>query len=105
MSAPRFGKPLRFEGLAIFCGPKGWIVREGYAGFPLGGPRLAGPFATKDEATAARAQLVQAIRAKRRGGERTCLCCRAIFFSEGPHNRLCPACSQRAARLPAQMAG
>jgi hypothetical protein len=31
-------------------------------------------------------------------GARQCLHCRRMFTSEGPHNRVCRGCKQRAAR-------
>lgn len=31
---------------------------------------------------------------KHEGIERPCLCCKNLFFSEGPHNRLCSQCRQ-----------
>lgn len=34
-------------------------------------------------------------RAAARKKDRPCLCCRAMFASEGIHNRLCPDCSRR----------
>jgi hypothetical protein len=31
---------------------------------------------------------------------RACLCCRATFDSQGPHNRLCKSCRQRVEPFP-----
>ena len=38
-------------------------------------------------------------------GLRTCLGCNEKFLSEGPWNRMCPACSDRQAAVPAHSAG
>lgn len=37
---------------------------------------------------------------KHQRGERSCMCCGAVFMSQGIHNRLCPHCRIRATALP-----
>jgi len=31
----------------------------------------------------------------RKGKQRPCMCCQALFLSDGPHNRLCDPCRKR----------
>jgi hypothetical protein len=95
-------KPYRrpHEGLEVLPGRRGWVVEEEY-----GGRRLAGPFATRAEAEAARRALVQEVRAARGERRRTCLCCGVAFDSRGRFNRLCSPCAFAVGRLPAQMGG
>lgn len=51
------------------------------------------PFRTRAEQLQIRLQREADAKAKR--GPRPCLCCGAIFHSQGIHNRLCPNCRGR----------
>lgn len=65
----------------------GFVVRE-----PKGAVR-AGQFANKWRAEEWQTRLEREDEAGKR--QRPCLCCRATFESEGPHNRLCKDCRRR----------
>ena len=52
------------------------------------GKEVAGPFAQLWQAEEA----VTRLERKERQRERSCMCCKAVFTSEGAHNRLCATC-------------
>ena len=42
---------------------------------------------------------IDALERQARSRMRPCMSCKALFDSEGPHNRLCPCCNQRAQNM------
>ena len=87
-----------------------FTVKVMWGGFEVRGPdgrRAEGPFAQEGEAQARAAALQAAEEARRGRRVRACLCCGGAFYSEGCHNRLCPACRRGGDGLPAsfQFAG
>lgn len=58
-----------------------------------GGRTVAGPYTTEISALAALRGVARRIRPVR---PVACLCCRKLFNSTGPGNRLCPSCRREA---------
>ena len=66
-------------------------VRGGYVIVDADGMRRSGVYADLDRAQTRQESLERHARPIRR----PCLCCQDIFYSEGPHNRLCNRCRHK----------
>lgn len=70
-------------------------ARHGYVVRDPDGKIVSSPTLFRARAEQLRSRLQHEADAKAKRGPRPCLCCGAIFYSQGIHNRLCPNCRSR----------
>jgi hypothetical protein len=80
------GIPVRAEYVVDLIRGQGYVVRD------LKGTRLTDPSPFRMVAERARDEMQRAADKRAKRGPRPCMNCRAIFDSEGMHNRLCIKC-------------
>ena len=71
------------------------FVPDGYAVFDQDGRRIGDTFRFRGDAIRQRDELQREADLKAKRGPRACLCCGAVFESEGIHNRLCVICRRK----------
>lgn len=69
-----------------------YVPGRGYFVLSPAGDRVSGPFGARNNALTNRDARQARADVKSRRGARPCLCCGAVFQSEGPHNRMCTPC-------------
>ena len=72
-----------------------YLSGQGYFVVSPSDVRVSGPYHSKENALTNRDARQRQADAKARRGPRPCLCCGAVFESEGAHNRMCGPCRLR----------